>query len=211
MIISLFLCSFWSEFYRNGDPRSWTIFFEWCFLCAGAERKSLWARGFYLHGAIWMFGGVVRCTQHYCWCTQLFKWMGENAFHLKYKTCTPNTPVFTRSVHSSSLHHLLVFTTMLELLLLPVQFAFLGGSFATHWVVCCRHWGPATPFCSSTVEVSFASALMAAFSYFVLCVWWINLIYMPQLHPYESYGSTWFVWLIWINFIRMSHIDQLDP
>ena len=35
--------------------------------------------------------GVARCTQHYCWCTQHFKRMGENVLHLKYKTYTPNT------------------------------------------------------------------------------------------------------------------------
>ena len=117
--------------------------------------------------------GDARCTRH-------FKWMGENALHLKVKSCTPSA-LFLHSVRG----------------LLPVPFHFLGRvfkllSFLSFFSslcrflsleVRCRHWGPATPFCCSTVEVSFFSPLTAAFSILVRCV------HTDQHDPYLYYDS----------------------
>ena len=116
--------------------------------------------------------GDARCIQYYCWCTQYFKWMDENVLHLKFKSCTSICTVhaFRMSFFFASFRYLCCAVrafSVLELLLFPALFPFLEGLFVVYWVVRCWHWGPASSFCCSTVEVSFFYQLMVVFSFLV--------------------------------------------
>ena len=114
-----------------------------------------------------------------------------------YNTKPVHPTLFTRSVRSSSMHRLVVFTTTFELFLLPMSFAFLGGSFAAHWVVHCRHWGPATLFCChrGKLRVSVNDCIFIfLFVYSYRSTWSVSII--------------WSVWVIRINLIRKTFFNS---
>ena len=84
--------------------------------------------------------GDARCTQHYCWCTQQFKWMGKNALHLKFKPCNSShcscirTVLTLRRMLFFSAHSMTLASSLLERehwRTSPV----VGGSFFAHQLV----------------------------------------------------------------------------